>query len=88
MALAKKTPKTVRRSISVSHQVDSKVKRLAKHQNWSTNQAYESIIEAGLEAKNAEKRRFFEIGERLQAATDRKEIERLKSELAQMVFGI
>lgn len=89
MAVAKKKTKSriVRRSISLSPHLDSRVQRLARHQNWSTNRAYESLIEAGLEAKEAEKRRFFELGERLQKATDKREIEELKQELAKMIFG-
>lgn len=89
MAVAKKTSKSklVRRSISLSPHLDGKVQRIARHQNWSTNRAYESLIEAGIEAKEAEKKRFFDLGEQLQNSTDKKEIERLKQELARMIFG-
>lgn len=89
MPVAKKKSKTkiVRRSISLPPHLDSKVQRLARHQNWSTNRAYEALIEAGIEAKEAEKRRFFELGERLQSATDKREIENLKQELGRMIFG-
>jgi len=89
MAVAKRKSKAkiVRRSISLSPHLDGKVQRLARHQNWSTNRAYETIIEAGIEAKEAEKRRFFELGEKLQNATDKREIEKLKQELARMIFG-
>jgi len=89
MAVAKNRSKSriVRRSISLPLQLDSKVQRLARHQNWSTNRAYGSLIEAGLEAKEVERRRFFELGERLLNSTDKREIEQLKRELAKMIFG-
>jgi predicted transcriptional regulator len=89
MAVTKQTTKAkvVRRSISLSSHLDIKVQHLARRQNWSTNRAYESLIEAGIEAKEAEKRRFFELGERLQNSTDKKEIEQLTRELARMIYG-
>ena len=80
--------KGVRRSISLSRELDSKVQRLARHQNRSTNRVLANLIEMGLEAKEAEKRRFFELAERLRDTKDRVEVERLKNELARMTFGV
>jgi predicted DNA-binding protein len=88
MPAAKKTRKVVRRSISLPLEVDSKVQRLAKRQNWSANQMLESLIEAGLESKEAEKRRFFTLAEKLRTTTDGKEIQDIKNELARMTFGV
>lgn len=85
--MSKKSAKVVRRSISLSPTVDSKVQKLARHHSWSTNRAYETVIEAGIEAKEAEKRRFFELGERLQKSTDKTEIAEIKKELGRMIFG-
>jgi predicted transcriptional regulator len=86
MAIAKQ--KTVRRSISLPRELDSKVQRLAQRQNRSANRVLENLIEAGLEAKEAEKRRFFELAERLRDTSDPAELERVKNEMARMTFGV
>ena len=83
-----KTIRAIRRSISLSRDLDSKVQSMAHRQNRSANRVLESLIEAGLEAKEAEKRRFFELTERLRAATDATELQQIKEELARMTFGV
>jgi hypothetical protein len=45
------------------------------------------LIEAGLETQENEKRRFFELAERMIAATDRSEQQHLKEQLAHKTFG-
>ena len=45
------------------------------------------LIKKGLASKEAEKRHFFQVAERLQKATNRAEIEQLKEELARLTFG-
>ena len=77
----------MRRSISLPREIDSKVQTLARRQNWSANQVLEDLIETGLEAKEAEKRHFFELAERLRTTTDQAELRRIKDELARMTFG-
>ncbi len=42
----------------------------------------------GLEAKEAEKRQFFDLAERLRHTHDPDELERIKSEMARMTFGV
>jgi hypothetical protein len=44
----------------------------------------ENLIAAGLEAKETEKRRFFELTERLRRARDEAEIRQIKAELARI----
>ncbi len=83
-----KTTSIVRRSISLSREVDSKVQSMARRQKRSANRVLEHLIEAGLEAKEAEKHRFFELTERLRMATDPTELQQIKEELARMTFGI
>ncbi len=77
----------VRRSISVSAETESKIRTMARQQNRSTAKVLENLVETGLAAKEAEKRRFFEVAERLRATTDESEVQRLKQELARMTFG-
>ncbi len=48
----------------------------------------EALVEAGLQAKEAEKQRFFELTDRLGAATDADEIQQVKGELARLTFGV
>ena len=88
MAIAKRARRIVRRSVSLPSEVDLKVQELAVHQKRSASRIIENLVETGLEAKEAEKRRFFELAERLRTATDRAELQRIKNELARMTFGV
>ena len=45
------------------------------------------LIESGIESKDAEKQRFFELTERLTASDDPEEQKRIREELARMTFG-
>ena len=45
------------------------------------------LIETGLEAREREKRTFFELADRLAHTPDAAEQKRLKEELARMTFG-
>jgi len=80
--------KPVRRSVSLPLDIDTKIRTLARHQNRSANQVIEKLIATGLEAKEAEKRRFFEAAERFRATNDPAELQEAKEELARMVFGV
>ena len=87
MATVKKSQKTIRRSIALPREIDSKVKKIARRQKRSANQVLGSLIESGLEARESERQRFFQLAERLRSATDRSELERVKQELSRMTFG-
>jgi len=82
-----RSTKAIRRSVSLSKEVDARVKALADKQRRSANQIIEKLIEAGLEAKEAEKRRFFETADRLRNANDPSAVKQAKQELARMIFG-
>jgi len=45
------------------------------------------LIETGLEAREREKRAFFELAERLANSSNTAEQKRIKEELARMTFG-
>lgn len=83
-----KTVSTVRRSISLSRDLDGKIQSMARRQKRSASRILEHLIEVGLEAKEAEKHRFFELTERLRMATDPIELQQIKEELARMTFGV
>lgn len=87
MTVVKRAKKTVRRSISLAADTDAEVQKLARRQRQSANRVLESLIETGLAAKEAEKRLFFELAERLRTTRDPAELRQVKDELARMTFG-
>lgn len=79
--------KTVRQSVSLPPELARRVKDLAKMKRTSANRIVIDLIEAGLEAREGEKKRFFDLADRLAHSEDRKEQQRLKEELARLTFG-
>jgi len=79
--------KAVRQSISLPSRLAKRVKALAKIQRTSANRVLVELIETGLESKEADKRRFFELADQLSASTDPEEQQRIKEELGRMTFG-
>lgn len=67
--------------------VARRIKTLAKRQRTSANRVIVDLIETGLEAREREKRTFFELAEQLARSSDASEQKRLKEELARMTFG-
>lgn len=65
----------------------AKVKRIAKTKRVSANHVLVSLVEEGLEAREAEKRRFFALAENLVNAKTQEEQQRIKRALAKSVFG-
>ena len=63
------------------------MKSLAKTSNTSANRVIVELIEAGIEAREQERKRFFELADRLARSSDAKEHKRLKQELAHLTFG-
>jgi hypothetical protein len=81
------TGKSVRQSISLPSHLATKVRSLAKHQRTSTNRVLVDLIETGIDFKETERRRFFDLADRLSASTDPDEQKRIKKELARLTFG-
>ena len=79
--------KPIRQSISLPSRLAKRVKALVKHQKTSANRVLVELIETGLESKEAEKRRFFELADQLSTSTDRAEQRRIKEELVRLTFG-
>jgi hypothetical protein len=79
--------KSARQSISIPARIAKKVRVLAKNQKTSANRVLVALIEAGLESKEAERVRFFELADRLAQSKDPGEREQLKKDLARMTFG-
>jgi hypothetical protein len=79
--------KPVRQSVSLPPRVARRVKALAKTKKTSANRVVVDLIEAGLDAQEREKKRFFELADRLTQSTDAVEQKGLKEDLARMTFG-
>lgn len=79
--------KAVRQSVSLPSPLAKRVKALAKKRKVSSNRILVELVETGLRSKEEEKRRFFELTDRLSTSTDAKEQQELKEQLARMTFG-
>jgi len=79
--------KAVRQSVSLPARLARRVRSLAKNRNTSTNRVLVELIETGIEAKEAEKTKFFELAGQLSATSDPVEQKRIKEILARMTFG-
>jgi hypothetical protein len=79
--------KAVRQSVSIPLRVAKRVRVLAAKQKTSANRVLVDLIEAGLEAKEGEKARFFALANKLTETKDPRERKRLREELAVMTFG-
>jgi predicted DNA-binding protein len=79
--------KSFRQSISLPARVAKRVKSLAKTQRTSANRVMVGLIERGIEAREQERQRFFDLAGRLVESKDAQERKRLKEELARMTFG-
>src|SRR3990170_5005616 len=79
--------KPIRQSISLPPRVARRVKALARTKRTSANRVVVDLIEAGLEGQEQEKKRFFDLADRLVRSSNPEEEKRLKEELASMTFG-
>jgi DNA-binding IclR family transcriptional regulator len=64
-----------------------RVRLLAKLSRTSTNRVLVDLIESGLAAREQERKRFFDLADRLARSHDPEEQRRVKEELALMTFG-
>ncbi len=81
------TDKPIRQSVSLPARVARRVKSLVKTSNASANRIIVELIESGLEAREQERKRFFDLADRLAHTRDPEEQKRVKEELARMTFG-
>lgn len=79
--------KPVRQSVSLPARVARRVRSLVQTSNTSANRVIVDLIESGLDAREQEKKRFFELADRLARSRDPEEQKRLKDELARLTFG-
>ena len=81
------TDRAVRRSVTLPPRTARRVRSLAKAGRKSASRVLVDLVEAGLEAKEAEKRRFLDLADRLARSDDPTDQARLKKELARLTFG-
>ena len=79
--------KPVRQSVSLPPRLARRVRAIANNRRTSTNRVLVELIETGIESKEAEKSKFYELADRLSATSDPVERKRIKEELARMTFG-
>jgi len=79
--------KPVRQSVSLPPAVARSVRSLAKLSRTSTNRVLVDLIESGLAAREQERKRFFDLADRLARSHDPEEQRQVKEELALMTFG-
>ena len=77
----------VRQSVTLPARTARRVRSLAKAARTSASRVVVDLVEAGLAAKDAEKRRFLDLADRLARSEDPTEQARLKEELARLTFG-
>lgn len=78
--------KPVRQSVTLPARVARHVRRLAKARRMSANRILVDLVEAGLDAREAEKKRFLELADRLVRSKDPAEQARIKEEMARLTF--
>jgi len=79
--------KVVRQSVSLPARLARRVRSLAEKSKTSANRVLVELIETGIESKEAEKSKFFDLADRLAATSDLVERKRIKEILARMTFG-
>jgi predicted transcriptional regulator len=77
----------IRQSVSLPSGVARRVQALAKRRRTSANRVIVELIENGLQAREREKKEFFDLADRLVNSADVLEQKQLKEELARMTFG-
>jgi hypothetical protein len=81
------THSSVRQSVSLPARIAKRVLALAETKKTSASRVLVDLIETGLQAKEAQHQRFFELTDRLAEAKDSTERKRLQEELARMTFA-
>jgi hypothetical protein len=77
----------VRQSVSLPSVVAKRVRAIAKTRKLSANRVLVDLIETGLQAKESERERFLTLARRFKESSDPKESDRLREELANVIFG-
>ena len=74
----------VRQSVSLPSRIAKRVRALAETRHTTASRVLVDLIETGLQTKQAQHDRFFELTDRLAEVTDPAERKRLQEELARI----
>ena len=74
----------IRKSVSIPARIAKRVLALAETRHTSASRVLVDLIETGLQTKETQHKRFFELTDQLAEATDPAERKRLQSELASL----
>jgi hypothetical protein len=77
----------MRQSVSLPPRLAHRVKTLARAKRTSASRVIAGLVESGLNAQEQERKRFFELADRLAHSADTQEQQDLKEELARLTFG-
>jgi hypothetical protein len=75
---------SVRQSVSLPARIAKRVLALAETRHTSASRVLVDLIETGLQTKETQHQRFFELSDQLAEATDPAERKRLQAELARL----
>ena len=78
--------RAIRQSVSLPPHIAKRVGSIAKARKTSANRVVVDLIEAGIQAKEADKKRSFP-GQSTTESDDPAERQQIKAELARMTFG-
>jgi len=76
-----------RRSLSVPNEIYKKIAAIAGSRHVTVNRAIVDLLKDAIAAYEQRRQSFLELADRFQRATDPAEIDRLRTQLAQMTFG-
>jgi hypothetical protein len=79
--------RTVRQSISLPSRTARRVRSLARAGRRSASRVLVDLVEAGLKARESEKRRFLDLADLLVRSKDPADQKRIKKDLARLTFG-
>ena len=75
---------SVRQSVSLPSRIAKRVRALAETRHTTASRVLVDLIETGLQTKQAQHQRFFELTDQLAESTDPAERKRLQEELARI----
>jgi hypothetical protein len=78
---------SVRQSVSLPSPVAKRIRAMARTRKTSASRVLVELIETGLKTKEDERERFLDLARRFKDTPDPRESDRLREELAQLVFG-
>ncbi len=87
MVIMPSTHTAARRSISLPTRLAKRVLTLAKNKHTSASRVIVDLIEIGLQAKEGQQKRFFQLIDRLAETSDPVERKRIQEEIARMTYA-